>query len=67
LPDWVDGLPDRPTVLASLGTVFNKTPGVLESIVQALAEEPVNVIVAIGRGQDPGRFGPQPDHVRLER
>ena len=66
LPDWVERLPDRPTVLASLGTVFNKTPGVLEAIVAALAKEPVNLIVAIGRDQEPGRFGPQPDHVRLE-
>jgi UDP:flavonoid glycosyltransferase YjiC (YdhE family) len=66
LPDWVERLPDRPTVLASLGTVFNKTPGVLEAIVRALAEEPVNVIVAIGRDVDPARFGSQPDHVRLE-
>ena len=53
-------------MLASLGTVFNKSPGVLEAIVAALAEEPVNVIVAIGRDRDPGRFGPQPHHVRLE-
>jgi UDP:flavonoid glycosyltransferase YjiC (YdhE family) len=67
LPDWVERLPERPTVLASLGTVFNKTPGVLEAIVQAVADEPVNVVVVIGRDQDPGRFGPQPDHVRLER
>lgn len=66
LPGWVEHLPDRPTVLASLGTVFNKTPGVLEAILGALAAEPINVIVAIGRDQDPGRFGPQPDHVRLE-
>ncbi len=66
LPDWVDRLPDRPTVLASLGTVFNRTPGVLEAIVEALAAEPVNVVVAIGRDQDPGRFGPQPEGVRLE-
>jgi UDP:flavonoid glycosyltransferase YjiC (YdhE family) len=66
LPEWVERLPERPTVLASLGTVFNKTPGVLEAIVRALAEEPVNVIVAIGRDVDPARFGTQPDHVRLE-
>jgi UDP:flavonoid glycosyltransferase YjiC (YdhE family) len=66
LPEWVERLPDRETVFASLGTVFNKTPGVLEAIVQALAEDPVNVIVAIGRDEDPARFGPQPDHVRLE-
>jgi MGT family glycosyltransferase len=66
LPEWVRRLPDRPVVLASLGTVFNKTPGVLEAIVAALADEKANVIVAIGRDEDPARFGPQPDHVRLE-
>jgi UDP:flavonoid glycosyltransferase YjiC (YdhE family) len=66
LPEWVERLPDRPTVFASLGTVFNKTPGVLEAIVEALAEEPVNVVVSIGRDEDPGRFGRLPDHVRLE-
>jgi UDP:flavonoid glycosyltransferase YjiC (YdhE family) len=66
LPAWVERLPPQPTVLASLGTVFNKTPGVLEAIVTALAGESVNLIVAIGRDEDPGRFGPQPDHVRLE-
>jgi UDP:flavonoid glycosyltransferase YjiC (YdhE family) len=66
LSAWAERLPERPTVLASLGTVFNKTPGVLEAIVNALAGESINLIVAIGRDQDPGRFGPQPDHVRLE-
>jgi UDP:flavonoid glycosyltransferase YjiC (YdhE family) len=66
LPPWVAQLPDRPTVLASLGTVFNKTPGVLEAIVDGLREEQVNLIVSIGRDQDPARFGTQPSHVRLE-
>jgi UDP:flavonoid glycosyltransferase YjiC (YdhE family) len=66
LPEWFAELPDRPTALASLGTVFNKTPGVLEAIIEALAEEPMNVIVAIGRDQELARFGPQPANVRLE-
>lgn len=66
LPDWVHDLPARPTVFASLGTVFNKTPGVLETIVDGLAAEDVNLVVAIGRDVDPGRFGQQPPHVRLE-
>ena len=66
LPDWVDELADRPTVLASLGTVFNTTPGVLEAILAGLAQEPVNLIVAIGPDQDPARFGAVPANVRLE-
>jgi MGT family glycosyltransferase len=53
-------------VLASLGTVFNKTPGVLEAIVAALGGEPFNAIVAIGRDQDLARFGSPPPNIRLE-
>jgi UDP:flavonoid glycosyltransferase YjiC (YdhE family) len=67
LPDWIAGLADRPTVYASLGTVFNSTPGVLEAIVEGLREEHVNLIVAVGRDRDPARFGAQPEHVRIER
>lgn len=66
LPEWMGQLGDRPTVFASLGTVFNKTHGVLEAIVAGLAEEPVNLIVAIGRNEDAARFGSLPGNVRLE-
>ena len=66
LPEWVRDLGQRPTVYASLGTVFNKTPGVLEAIVEAASDEDANVIVAVGHDQDANRFGPQPAHVRIE-
>jgi MGT family glycosyltransferase len=66
LPTWAGKLPDRPTILASLGTVFNKTPGVLEAIIEGIASEPVNLIVAIGRDEDRARFGKLPSNVRLE-
>ena len=64
--DWLRELSARPTVLASLGTVFNNTPGVLEAIIQGLADEPVNVIVSIGPDEDPARFGTVPANVRLD-
>jgi UDP:flavonoid glycosyltransferase YjiC (YdhE family) len=67
LPGWLEELPDRPTVLASLGTVFNSTPGVLEAIVQGLGRERLDLIVAVGPDQDPARFGTVPPNVRLER
>jgi len=66
LPGWIEALPDRPIVLASLGTVFNATPGVLEAIIGGLGSEPVNLVVAIGPDQDPARFGTVPPNVRLE-
>jgi UDP:flavonoid glycosyltransferase YjiC (YdhE family) len=65
LPEWVGTLDDRPTVLACLGTVFNKTPGVLEAIIEALRGEQLNLIVVFGEFEDPARFGPQPTNVRL--
>ncbi|MFN2602828.1 MAG: glycosyltransferase [Gemmatimonadaceae bacterium] len=66
VPEWVDDLPKRPTLLASLGTVFNKTPGVLEAIIGGLAREDVNLIVSIGPDADASRFGSPPSNVRLE-
>ncbi len=67
LPDWIDDLPDQPTIYATLGTVFNDEPGVFELIIDAFREEPVNLIVTVGRNQDPTRFDPLPDHIHVER
>jgi MGT family glycosyltransferase len=67
LPAWADELPDRPVVYATMGTVFNKVPGVLEAILEGLREEPITLIVTTGRDRDPTSLGPQPPHIRLER
>jgi UDP:flavonoid glycosyltransferase YjiC (YdhE family) len=67
LPDWVTALPDRPLVYATMGTVFNQVPGVLEAIIEGLRDEPISVIVTTGRDRDPATFGPQPAHVHIER
>ena len=67
LPTWIDELPPGPTVHASLGTIFHRTPGVFEAILDGLRDEPINLLLAVGRDQDPTRFGPQPPHVRIER
>jgi MGT family glycosyltransferase len=67
LPAWIDYLPPRPTLHASLGTIFNRTPGVFEAILAGLRDESINLLLAIGRDQDPARFGAQPPHVRIER
>ena len=67
LPAWIDELPDRPTVYATLGTTFNRAPAVFRSILAGLGAEPVNVIMTVGRSVDPGQFGPQPGNVRIEQ
>ena len=67
LPAWIERLPERPTVHATLGTVFNRAPEIYRAILAGLRDEPINLILAIGRDQDPAQYGPQPDNVYIER
>lgn len=67
LPAWVERLPEHPTVYATLGTAYNRTPGIFPAILAALRDEPINLIVTLGPGHDPADFGEQPPHVHIER
>lgn len=67
LPDWIADLPDRPVIHASLGTVFNTTTGVYPPIIEGLRDEPITLILTIGRDQDPAQFEPLPANVHVER
>lgn len=67
LPAWVDELPDQPLVYATLGTVFNQAPGVLESIIKGLRDEALSLVVTTGRDQDPAALGSHPPNVHIER
>ena len=65
---WPELLQDRPLIHATLGTTeVNRTPGLYEAIISGLRDEPVSLIVGIGRQRDPADFGPQPPNVRIER
>lgn len=66
LPEWIGEMPDRPTVYATLGTVVNQLTGLFPSLLEALREEPINLILTVGRNMDPDSFGPQPAHVHIE-
>jgi len=66
-PDWLADLADQPTVYATAGTAFNKTPGLLESILAGLRNEPINLILTVGRDRDPAMFGPQSPNIHIER
>ncbi|GAB3403441.1 glycosyltransferase [Flindersiella endophytica] len=70
-PSWLAELPsDRPTVYATLGTEMSKLPGVypglFRAIVDALADEAVNLIVTVGRDLDPAGLGALPANTRVE-
>jgi UDP:flavonoid glycosyltransferase YjiC (YdhE family) len=57
-PAWLDGLPDRPTVYVTFGTVYNKSP-LLRTVLEALAGEPVNVVCTTGADQPPETLFPE--------
>jgi len=56
-------LPYPGTVHLTLGTLFHGATHVFETALAGLRELPVNVLVTLGPGSDPGRLGPQPAHV----
>ncbi len=67
LPDWLTARHTRPLIYATLGTAHNHRTDVFEKILTGLRDEPVELVVTVGRTQDPGQFGAQPPSVHLER
>jgi UDP:flavonoid glycosyltransferase YjiC (YdhE family) len=66
-PGWLAGLPNRPTVYATLGTHLNTDRAVFRAILDGLADQDVNVIVTVGENNDPAWVGPAPRNARVER
>ncbi len=67
LPGWVGELDERPTVYATLGTVQNERTDLLSAILEGLRDEPVNLVLTVGRNRDTKEFGEQPANVHVER
>ena len=67
LPDWLTAHRPRPLIYATLGTAQNHRADVFMKILTGLRDEPVELVVTVGRNQDPGQFGEQPPHVHIER
>ncbi len=69
LPDWITALDHtRPFVFAAFGTVVYDLPGArafLAAVISALGSLPVTAVLAVGRGNDTGAFGPTPANVTL--
>jgi UDP:flavonoid glycosyltransferase YjiC (YdhE family) len=69
MPAWIDRLPTRPTAFLTLGTGSHTSlqTAIFEAFIKGLAEEPLNLIVAVGRNNDPTAFGSLPPNVWIER
>jgi UDP:flavonoid glycosyltransferase YjiC (YdhE family) len=68
LPAWLDERREAPLVYATLGTVFNRTGGLLAAVLDGLATlDDVQVIATTGNDVDPAEFSGLPDRIRVER
>lgn len=67
-PAWLDGPLGEPLVYATLGTVFNRTQGLLAAVLDGLAAlDDLHVIATTGNDVDPTAFAGLPDRIRVER
>jgi len=57
----------RPVVLISLGTTTNKRPEVLRQLIEAVRDQPWQVVMTIGRDGDPTALEPIPSNVEVHR
>jgi UDP:flavonoid glycosyltransferase YjiC (YdhE family) len=69
LPTWIGSLPVQATVYLTLGTssLINARPSVMRAFIDGLANEPLNLIVTVGRNNAPADLGPAPSNVWIER
>lgn len=67
LPGWLSDLPSRPTVYMTLGTELNNDESVFRAAIDGLAGEEVNLVVTVGRANDPAMLDPLPANARVER
>ena len=59
--------PDRPLVYLTLGTFSNNDLGLFRLVLEALADEPVNVLATIGRENEASALAPIPANACVER
>jgi UDP:flavonoid glycosyltransferase YjiC (YdhE family) len=65
-PDWLAERGDAPLILVTMGSVFHRWPGVLESLIAAAGEVAATVVVTV-YDRNRASLGPVPGNVRIER
>jgi MGT family glycosyltransferase len=65
LPAWIGELPTQPTVYATLGTDPNRPPAAYAAILAAFRDESLNLILTVGRDNNPADFGEQPANIHI--
>ena len=57
----------RPVVYVTFGTLFNANLNLFRLALKALSDEPIDVVVTIGRDLDPADLAPFPTNARVEQ
>jgi UDP:flavonoid glycosyltransferase YjiC (YdhE family) len=65
LPAWFDDLGGRPLVYVTLGTVMNGNIPLFRLIADALANQPFDVVIALGHGIPREALGHVADNIRV--
>jgi UDP:flavonoid glycosyltransferase YjiC (YdhE family) len=65
-PEWLQSLPNRPTVYITLGTLFNDIER-FRVLLEAMDALDCNVVATIGRDNDPAELGPSRPGVVIEQ
>lgn len=67
LADRAATAPRRPLVYVTFGTFFNVNLDLFRVVLEALADEPVDIVMTVGNDQDPAALSPFPPNARVER
>lgn len=62
-PDWLDRIDEAATVYLTMGTVWNQNLDIFRTVIEAVRDEDLTLIVTVGRQNDPAALGPQPNNV----
>jgi UDP:flavonoid glycosyltransferase YjiC (YdhE family) len=64
---WLDGLRDLPIVYITLGTVYNRNLDVFRALLDGLRDEPLNIVITVGKQNDPAMLGDQPPNIHVHQ
>ena len=66
-PDWLERLDSADVVYLTMGTVWNRNLDIFRTVIEAVREEDIVLIVTVGGQNDPASLGPQPDNVLVHQ
>jgi UDP:flavonoid glycosyltransferase YjiC (YdhE family) len=63
-PEWLSDV-RAPLVYVTFGTIFNRDHSLFLRVLEALETLPIELVVTVGKNNDPAAFGPRPATTRI--